>query len=63
MFGVDNLDDDATLVEVTDLTGVHAGSRMAVGDFDGDGRPDVAIPDYGDPNGPAGARFVVMGVD
>lgn len=61
LFGAEPLS-SATLEDVTEATGVSPGSRMAVADFDEDGRPDVAIPDFGDPFGDPGERFVVIGV-
>jgi len=43
-------------------TGLTAGSRMAVGDFDDDGLLEVAIPDLGDEQNP-GVRLVLVGVE
>jgi hypothetical protein len=54
----DNL---ATVPEVGDK-GLTAGSRMAVGDFDGDNLLEVAIPDLGE-DGNGGARLVLVGVE
>lgn len=54
----DNL---AAVPEVGDK-GLTAGSRMAVGDFDGDGLLEVAIPDLGEEGNP-GARLVLVGVE
>lgn len=51
------------LVTVPDVGdgGITAGSRLAVGDFDGDGLLEVAIPDLGD--GVPGDRLVLVGVE
>jgi hypothetical protein len=62
-FGSDGLEN----MTITDVPGVSGGmtpgSRTAVGDFNGDGRPEVAIPDAGDPVDVAGERIVIIGVE
>ncbi len=58
-FGAPDLMDETSLVDVPIEPGLTPGSHMAVGDFDGDGRPEVAIPDFGSENGP-GERIVII---
>jgi hypothetical protein len=45
------------------MDGMAPGSRMAVGDFDDDGRPEVAIPDYGRDMDEPGNRIVFIDVE
>jgi hypothetical protein len=56
-------EDLMTFPQVGD-TGISAGSRLAVGDFDDDGLLEVAIPDFGDPGSAAdpAQRVVIVGV-
>ncbi|MBL8944132.1 MAG: VCBS repeat-containing protein [Myxococcales bacterium] len=55
---------EANLVDVPGVggSGLRAASRLAVGDFDGDGLLEVAIPDLGDIASP-GERIVLVGVE
>ncbi|HET6583332.1 MAG TPA: VCBS repeat-containing protein [Nannocystaceae bacterium] len=54
----------ATVTDIAAPSGAFTpGTRTAVGDFDGDGRPEVAIPDAGFVFSEAGERIVFVGVE
>jgi hypothetical protein len=59
MFGAANL--DTPTIEPLDITDLSPASRIAIADFDRDGRPEAAIADYGLPD--ATNRFVIVDVN
>ncbi len=58
LFGAATLD-AMTPIDVA-VPDVSVGNRMAVGDFDDDGRPEVVIPDYGRSDALPSNRIVVV---
>lgn len=61
MFGADPLSDMTP--EDVPVGGMSSGTRIGIGDFDGDGRPEVAIPDWGRDNDEPGNRIVFIDVE